>query len=122
MNPNTLIRVQKSRTLLHPNSLLTPKDVARIAYLWNSEQLNEMLAIINGLLDVQGVQGANNITEVSLSKGDDCGSRGSAGGNRARSGYFEDKLIKGYGPYRYLRYWDNGKRRSVYVGKVKCEK
>ncbi len=103
---NALVRVQNS-CALHPNSL-TPKDVARHAYLWNFEQLNEMVAIIGGLLNAQGIQCTGEVTEVSESK------RGRPGG----SGYFEDKLIKGYGPYRYLRYWDNGHRRSVYVGKL----
>jgi hypothetical protein len=32
-------------------------------------------------------------------------------------GYIEQKWINGCGPYRYLRYWDGDKHRSVYLGK-----
>jgi hypothetical protein len=106
---NALVRVQ-SAGILHPNSL-TPKDVARHAYLWNFEQLNEMVAIINGLLDAQGTQDNGNVAKVSKNKR----------GRPAGSGYFESKLIRGYGPYRYLRYWQNGQRRSVYLGKANEE-
>ncbi len=31
--------------------------------------------------------------------------------------YIESKLINGSGPYRYLRYWHQGHRKSVYLGK-----
>ena len=111
MNTNALIRVQNSCTFLHPNSQINPKDVAPHAYLWSSEQLSEMLAIIGGLLDAQGIQCTSDVAEAPKSK------RGRPRG----SGYFEDKLINGHGPYRYLRFWQNGQRRSVYVGKVTDE-
>ncbi len=42
-----------------------------------------------------------------------------AGHSSGARGHFEDKLIRGYGPYRYLRWWDGGKHRSHYIGKVK---
>lgn len=106
MNVSAPIRVQRTG-ILHPNSL-TPKDVAAHAYLWNSDQLSEMLAIIGGLLNAQGIQRTGDVAEVPKSKR----------GRPAGSGYFEDKLINGCGPYRYLRYWKNGHRRSVYVGKL----
>lgn len=111
MNANALIRVQESTGVLHPNSQITPKDVTPHAYLWSSEQLNEMIAIIGGLLDAQGIQCTADVAKAPKSK------RGRPG----RSGYFEDKLINGYGPYRYLRFWQDGQRRSVYVGKVTDE-
>ncbi|WP_110988814.1 hypothetical protein [Acaryochloris thomasi] len=34
-----------------------------------------------------------------------------------QQGYIELKYIRGCGPYRYLRYWDGRKHRSVYLGK-----
>jgi hypothetical protein len=35
-----------------------------------------------------------------------------------QQGYIEDKWINGCGPYRYLRYWDGGVHRSIYLGKA----
>lgn len=106
---NTLVRVQRTR-ILHPNSL-TPKDVAPHAYLWNSDQLSEMLTIIGGLLNAQGIQCTGDVAEVPKSKHR----------RPAKSGYFETKLIRGFGPYIYLRYWQSGHRRSVYLGKANEE-
>ena len=43
---------------------------------------------------------------------------------KSSSGHIEVKMIpdkkrgKFYGPYRYLRYWQNGKLLSRYLGKV----
>ena len=34
-----------------------------------------------------------------------------------QDGYIEEKMINGYGPYTYLRYWDGKIHRSVYLGK-----
>jgi hypothetical protein len=42
-------------------------------------------------------------------------------GLRGGSGSFEDKFIRGYGPYRYLRYWYGKTHKSVYLGKVRSE-
>lgn len=39
-------------------------------------------------------------------------------GIRGGKGSFEDKYIRGYGPYRYLRYWYGKTHKSVYLGKV----
>lgn len=39
-----------------------------------------------------------------------------------QKGYVEEKCIKGCGPYRYLRYWDGKRHRSVYLGKKKHPK
>lgn len=69
MNANApVIRVQNSSAFLHPNSQITPKDFARHAYLWNSDQLNEMQAIINGLLDAQKTQYNGDVAEVPKRK------------------------------------------------------
>lgn len=34
-------------------------------------------------------------------------------------GHIEEKLINGYGPYRYLRYWQGKTLKSQYIGKAK---
>lgn len=41
-------------------------------------------------------------------------------GIRGGKGSFEDKYIRGYGPYRYLRYWYGKTHKSVYLGKVRA--
>lgn len=38
-----------------------------------------------------------------------------------QKGYVEEKYINGCGPYRYLRYWDGKRHRSVYLGKKNIE-
>jgi hypothetical protein len=37
---------------------------------------------------------------------------------RARSGYIEEKMIRGFGPYLYLRVRQNGVHHSFYLGKA----
>jgi hypothetical protein len=86
---------------------LRPKDVAPHAYQWNRAELEEMRAIIDALLEASSPE-----PETSPVPAGDSQPRGKRGG-----GYFEDKMINGCGPYRYLRYWLSGKRKSVYVGK-----
>ena len=60
--------------------------------------LHELKAIIDGLIQAMEPEAANEAA------------------NSLR-GHFEFKRVKGYGPYRYLRYWSQGKHRSVYLGK-----
>lgn len=35
-----------------------------------------------------------------------------------KKGYIEEKLINGYGPYKYLRLWVSGHLTSTYLGKA----
>lgn len=42
-------------------------------------------------------------------------------GHRPKRGHVEQKMINGYGPYLYLRYWRGGKLRSTYLGKGRRE-
>ena len=88
---------------------LTPRDVAPHAYRWNCEQLEEMKAIIDGLLAVQ-VAADPEEDKAPGTQSQQWGPRGGA--------YIERKLINGYGPYEYLRFKQEGKYKSVYVGKV----
>jgi hypothetical protein len=87
---------------------ITPKDVATHAYQWNRSELEEMQAIINALLEASEPE-----PEASPEPADCKQQQGKRGG-----AYFEDKLVNGCGPYRYLRFWQSGKRKSVYVGRV----
>ena len=87
-----------------------PGDVAPHAYQWSLDELEEMAAIIAGLLEARE---SDNLSEheqgtmTSIRRG-----------RRGGGGYYEDKMINGRGPYRYLRYMRGGSRKSVYVGKV----
>lgn len=38
-------------------------------------------------------------------------------GQKPTKGYVEQKMINGYGPYLYLRFWHEGKLKSLYIGK-----
>jgi hypothetical protein len=87
---------------------LSPKDVALHAYQWNRAELAEMRAIVDALMEASQPEPEPEAVPAGNSH-----SRGTRGG-----GYFEDKMINGCGPYRYLRFWLSGKRKSVYVGKI----
>jgi hypothetical protein len=87
---------------------LSPKDVALHASRWNRTELEEMRAIIEAMLESSTPQSPH--TEVAPAEGNQRGKRGGS--------YIEEKRINGSGPYRYLRYWLSGKRKSVYLGKL----
>ena len=38
-------------------------------------------------------------------------------GRDVRIGYLEEKMINGFGPYLYFRYWEAGVHKSLYIGK-----
>ena len=38
-------------------------------------------------------------------------------GEEVQIGYLEEKMINGFGPYLYFRYWDAGVHKSLYIGK-----
>ncbi|MBD1838903.1 hypothetical protein [Coleofasciculus sp. FACHB-501] len=87
----------------------SPQQVAPHAAKWNRDELEEMKAIIDGLL--QAMEPTPEPMEEAALPNQDRGCKGGIG-------YLEEKIINGCGPYRYLRYWRAGKRKSVYVGKV----
>jgi len=87
---------------------LSPKDVALHASRWNRAELEEMRAIIEAMLESSTPPDPQ--TEVTPAEGNQRGRRGGS--------YIEEKMINGSGPYRYLRYWLSGKRKSVYIGKL----
>ncbi|HEY5138183.1 MAG TPA: hypothetical protein VIJ25_02525 [Methylococcales bacterium] len=77
---------------------------------WKQKDLQELSAIVNALLESQD-QATEPPSEVPVSK---------PRGRPSKGGYVELKYIprngKRYGPYRYLRYYLNGIRKSVYLG------
>ncbi|PZD70804.1 hypothetical protein C1752_08946 [Acaryochloris thomasi RCC1774] len=39
-----------------------------------------------------------------------------------QEGHIEKRMVNGCGPYKYLRWWEGGKHRAVYLGKADDEK
>ncbi len=70
-------------------------------------ELEELAQIVAALLDLQAPEEA----EVEPGQGKQAGSKA--------KGHIEEKLINGYGPYRYLRYWQGKTLKSQYIGKAK---
>jgi hypothetical protein len=81
----------------------------------------ELIAILQALQEAEA--------GTKEDKGDPCGICGAAReqakeaalarrGIRGGTGSFEDKIINGCGPYRYLRYWYGKTHKSIYLGRV----
>jgi hypothetical protein len=77
---------------------------------WKMKELQELSAIVTALLETQD-QVTEPPAEVPVPK---------PRGRPSKGGYIELKYIprngKRYGPYRYLRYYLDGIRKSVYLG------
>ena len=41
------------------------------------------------------------------------------GGRAGRGGWVEMRMVNGCGPYAYRRWWEGGRKRTRYIGKVK---
>lgn len=80
---------------------------------WSNKDLEQLQAMIGALLESRGD------VETVEEKAADSSTASKRGG-----GHIELKMIpdsksgKSYGPYRYLRYRQGGKLRSVYLGKA----
>lgn len=72
-------------------------------------ELEELAQIVAALLDLQAPEEAE--VELEPSQGEQAGSKA--------KGHIEEKMINGYGPYRYLRYWQGKTLKSQYIGKAK---
>jgi hypothetical protein len=103
-----------------PRRRSRPEQLASELESWNCQELKELIAIAEALLDLQETATA---LDEPKRRAD-----GSPVGKKGGAGSIELKLIKDkatgktYGPYRYLRYWGttkDGKRglKSVYLGK-----
>lgn len=94
-----------------------PPDLSTIAaqavQLSKQDRL-ELIAILQAFNQAEAEIGQS-ITDRRKRKEEALNRRGIRGGR----GSFEDKYIRGYGPYRYLRYWYGKTHKSVYLGKVK---
>jgi hypothetical protein len=73
----------------------------------------ELIAILQALQEAEEI-GKEREGNWEKAKEETLNRRGIRGG----SGSFEDKIINGCGPYRYLRYWYGKTHKSVYLGRV----
>jgi len=74
---------------------------------WQDRELKELVTMVEGLLEARKTEGQ------VVGAGDEKSST-----TAKTQGHIELKTINGYGPYRYLRYWQDGKLRSSYIGKA----
>jgi hypothetical protein len=73
----------------------------------------ELIAILQALQEAEAV-GQSEESDREKTKEKALNRRGIRGG----IGSFEDKIINGCGPYRYLRYWYGKTHKSIYLGRV----
>ena len=72
-------------------------------------ELEELAQIVAALLDLQAPE------EEEL----ESAQQGEKQTGSKAKGHIEEKMINGYGPYRYLRYWQGKTLKSQYIGKAK---
>lgn len=84
--------------------------VAQAAAKLSPREQRELISILQALLEAQGKAKLEREErkQAALER------RGSKGGK----GFIEEKSIRGYGPYRYLRYWYGRTHKSLYLGKT----
>jgi len=87
--------------------------IAPMAVKLSQPERMELIAILQALQEAENEpllkqRERDCLKEVALNR------RGLRGGQ----GSFEDKIINGCGPYRYLRYWFGKTHKSVYLGRV----
>ena len=80
----------------------------------NRRQLEEVAAMVAGLLDVVDDEGdeATALTSSNATPGLKKG---------GQAGFVEYKTINGCGPYAYLRFWAGKTHKSTYLGKVETK-
>jgi|GEM_PF-960841 len=104
-----------------------PQAFAPTLDSWTNAELQELIAIAQGLLNARTAPTPKLEPEPNPKRLD-----GTALGKNGGTGHIELKMIpdkttgKSYGPYRYLRYWgttSQGKMglKSIYLGKVKVD-
>ncbi|MEM1279130.1 MAG: hypothetical protein AAGG53_03700 [Cyanobacteria bacterium P01_H01_bin.152] len=98
-------------------------ELVRELSRWEGRELRELQAALGGLLGaLEREAAAQPIKPPASKKGAATDSRGAV---QSQRGHIEEKYIqrgkKLHGPYRYLRYWQDGKLRSKYLGKAKVE-
>ena len=80
-------------------------------------ELQELKEIVNALLEATDQEESE---EVALEEKEDLMRRSyeqAKAGQKPKRGHLEEKMIRGYGPYLYLRFWQGGTLKSLYIGK-----
>ncbi|MEM1309610.1 MAG: hypothetical protein AAF773_28555 [Cyanobacteria bacterium P01_D01_bin.115] len=84
---------------------------------WNLTDLRELQAALGGLIEALEVP-----QETPEPGGDDSSEEPKQRSPKGAKGHIEVKYVprgnKRHGPYLYLRYWQDGKLRSKYLGKA----
>ncbi len=83
-------------------------------------ELFELSEIVNALLDATESDDSQEPPEVSPEKKEDLmrlSYQQAKAGQKPKKGHIEEKIIRGYGPYLYLRFWQEGSLKSLYIGK-----
>ena len=74
-------------------------------------ELEDLGDMVTALLDAQEVE------EEGPTYTSTTGKAVTVNGKRGARGHIEEKVINGFGPYLYLRYWHGGHLKSKYLGK-----
>ena len=87
--------------------------IAPMAVKLSQPERMELIAILQALQEAENEplleqRERDRLKEMALNRREPRGGQGS----------FEDKIINGCGPYRYLRYWFGKTHKSVYLGRV----
>ncbi len=80
------------------------------------EELDELIEVVTELRVAMDKSPEEKHKEFIKVSGEDARQ-----GRKLKRGHIEQKIINGYGPYLYLRYWRGGKLRSTYLGKGGAE-
>jgi len=82
-------------------------------------ELIELGDMVAALLDVPGV--SRFFAPIEGEDDDQVADLDRNGDKPAAKGHVEAKMINGYGPYLYLRYWQGKTLKSKYIGKGKAQ-
>ena len=83
-------------------------------------ELEELQVIVGALLEATDATDDDSPPETSPTKKEDLmrlSWKQAKAGQKPKKGYVEEKIIRGYGPYLYLRFWKEGSLKSLYIGK-----
>lgn len=83
-------------------------------------ELEELSEIVSALLDATDSDDSQEPEEIYPSKKEDLmklSFEQAKAGLKPKKGHVEEKIIRGYGPYLYLRFWKEGSLKSLYIGK-----
>lgn len=77
-------------------------------------ELTDLDALLHGLIEAREDEVEEEAAPIE--------SAGKATAKKGARGHIELKMINGYGPYKYLRFWQGKTLKSEYIGKAKAKK